>query len=79
MRITHAGICILVTLLSQSISARDVEFPSESSKYFQCDAATTDDFRPAFVDNEWCIPAIERCSDVTEKTSVNSFEEFQRN
>jgi hypothetical protein len=78
MRLTKAGICIVFTLLSQSIFACDVEFPSASSEYFQSDQATTEDFSPAFVENEWCMPAIEGCIENTEQTRTYSFEELQR-
>jgi hypothetical protein len=78
MRLTTAGICVAFTLVSRSIFAGDVEFPTDNSECFQCDSATPEDFAPAFIENVWYMPAIEGCVEDKEETKTYSFEELQR-
>jgi hypothetical protein len=78
MRVTNAVICISCTLMSATTSARDVEFPSTNSEFIQSEPSNTEDFRPAFIENEWTIPAIEGHIENKPEVLSYSFEDFRR-
>ena len=78
MRVTNAVICISCMLMSATTFARDVEFPSDNSEFIQSEPSNTNDFLPAFIENEWTIPAIEEHIENKPQVLSYSFEDFQR-